>query len=167
MFCKGAMFLELIFIFIYKLLDVALSTLKNVLLFRKRYVAYGISYALSQLVFLLIIKQMSSDSGYAAIVTVTVASFIGAYLPTAMSEVMSKDKIYVYDITAPLEEGKIFADKLKELNIPITTHIGYKNLEKVLCVRAYSRNKQESKIIINEMNDDFKYVFLETNIFAD
>lgn len=159
--------MELIFIFLYKLLDVALSTLKNMLLFRKNYFAYGVAYALSQLVFLLIIKQMSTDNFYAVVVTVTLASFIGAYMPMVISEALAKDKIYVYDISAPIDKGKDYVDRLRELNIPITTHTAYKDNEKILVIRAYSRNRDESKIITNEMDDNFKYVFFETNIFAN
>jgi len=159
---------EVMLVFVYKLLDVAFSTAKNVFMIKGKYTLAGIVNALSQLIFVFIVKSITANNDYLILLVLCLATFMGTYIPSIVIDKYSKEKVYVFDITASnFEKGKEYADFLKESNIPVMTYVGYKNFKKVLCIKAYSRTKEESKLIEDTMPEDFKYVVVESNIIAE
>lgn len=88
-----------------------------------------------------------------------VATFLGTLLPGILIKKSERDKLYIYDITANnLENGKHFADIIREYNIPIKTYVSYdSDMKKVLSCKIYCPGRLESKIILESIPELFKY----------
>lgn len=105
--------------------------------------------------------KVNSTSG---IIIISFATFLGTYIPMAIAEKMEKEKVYVFNITPDTNEnGKDFADQIREANIPVLTYKGYnKSMELVLCCKIFSQSKDQSKLIENMIPENFKYHVIET-----
>lgn len=116
------------------------------------------------MLFIFVADMMANSTGddkYAIALLVFLANFIGSYFPPRMLDKFEQDRLFVYAITSDtLDTGKDFADKLRQLNIAVTTQIVLdKHMNKVVCCKAYSKNRDESRIIKNCLNEEptFKY----------
>ena len=144
----------LLFVFICKLSDCALNTLKSLMLNKDRYFIAAVLASFSNLFFIFTAKQ----EGVAAYVVIWLATFLGTYLPARALSKMEKDKLYVYEITSTsIETGAAFASTIRDLDIPISTTKGRNtDGERVLVCKVYSSNKATSLIVDSLIPEDFK-----------
>lgn len=149
----------MIMTFVCKIIDNALSTLKSMFLHKGNYLISSLFNAGSTFFYMVAIVNSIKDNSLWSITAMCVATFLGSYLPARMVAKMEEDKLYIYDITSnSFEEGIRLADEIRELNIPVKTSITYNsNLEKVLEIKAFCSTKNESLIIKDITNDEFKY----------
>lgn len=145
--------------FMCKIMDNALSTLKNIYLHKGKYFASSIFSAAGTFFYMVAIVNAVKDNSLNSIISMCVATFLGSYLPAKLVERMEKDKLYVYDITTnTFEEGLSLIDEIKDLDIPFKSYTTYNNnLDKVIGVKVFCNTKAESALIKETINHDFKY----------
>jgi len=148
--------------FLLKFFDCALSTIKNVFLVKEKYFLSSVCNSISAMLFIFVADIMANsatEDKWIIALIVFVANFTGSYFPPKFLNRIEADRMFIFNVTADtLENGMIYADKLKELNIPVSTSVVYdSNTNKTLRITAYSENKQQSSIITHYLKDEFKY----------
>lgn len=152
-------------VFLMKLADCALSTMKTVFLCKNRFFISSVLNSVAAVLFILVADSMAvapEDKKVYIAIAIFLANFLGSYFPPKLMERFEADKLFIYVITAKnLEKGKEFSDKLRELNIPVSTTVVYnQETEKSLSCNAYCNTRKESKIvdmILKEYSEDVKY----------
>ena len=146
--------MELIVIFVSKLLDCTFGALKTSFFIRNKFIISAMCASFSTVFFILSIKQ----SGLFAYIAIFIATFLGNYFPPVVIKKLEKDKLFVYEITADTFERSLnFAETLRELNIPVnTTKIRDKYGERNLTCTCYAVSKEISNIILANTDDTFK-----------
>lgn len=145
-------------VFIMKFMDCALSTMKTVFLCKNKFFISSVLNSLSAALFIFVANSMAmapEDQKNWIALTVFLANLIGGYFPPKLLDRFEADKLFIYVVTAEeFDEGKEFADKLRELNIPVSTTVVY-NKEKVktLTCNAYCSTRNESKIVNNVLKE--------------
>lgn len=150
----------IIVVFMLKLIDNALSTVKTIYIHKEKYLLGGLFNSVSTFFYLIAIVQVTRSNDFFSIVSMCVATFIGTLLPGVIMKRSERDKLFIYDITASdLDEGKEFADIIRDSNIAIKTYISYDcDLNKVLSCKVFCPTKNESKIVDQLLFDTgFKY----------
>ena len=138
------MILSLITLFLLKLADSTLGTMKSVFTYQGRRWLAMFAITGSQMMYLLLITRM--EDGWKAFAAVALAVMMGQVLGMNIGEKFNKEKVWKMSITMPREEGIIFADELLEKNIAcrtIKSYMGNPTLEVV----AYAENKSQTKLI--------------------
>lgn len=160
---KGENVMEILMVFILKLIDNTLNTMKNIFLIRERFFVSSLLAALSTTVYMVTVMKMAKSDGIISIIAIFTATFIGTLIPGVAVKKTEKDKLYIYDITADnIDSGKEFADILREANIATKTSIAYnKEMYKTLSIQAYCSNKEESRMVNDNISPAFKY-----NVYA-
>lgn len=145
--------------FILKILDNGLSTAKTIYINKEKYVLGALLNAFSTFFYLVAIVQLTKDNSLESIIAMCVATFIGTYLPGVLIKKSERDKLWIFDITASsLDEGKEFADIIREHNIAIKSYSSYdKDMNKVLSCKIYCSTKTESRIVNKFIPNNFKY----------
>jgi uncharacterized protein YebE (UPF0316 family) len=160
---KGEKIMEILIVFILKLIDNTLNTMKNIFLIREKFLVSSLLAALSTTVYMVTVMKMAKSDGIISIIAIFTATFIGTLIPGVAVKKTEKDKLYIYDITADnIDSGKEFADILREANIATKTSIAYnKEMYKTLSIQAYCSNKEESRMVNDNISPAFKY-----NVYA-
>lgn len=155
--------MEILIVFILKLIDNTLGTIKNILLIKEKFFSSSLLAALSTTVYMLMVVKMAKSDGILSIMAIFAATFIGTLIPGLVVKKSEKDKLYIFDITADnMDSGKEFADILRNANISTKTSIVYNNvMKKTLSIKAYCTNREESKVVNEFIHPDFKY-----NVYA-
>lgn len=150
---------EIILVFLLKLIDNALATVKTIYIQKEKYMVSAIFNGLSTFFYLVAIVQISKSSSLLSIVSMCLATFIGTYLPGVIIKKSEGDRLFIFDITANnLSEGKKFADVIRELKIPIKTYSSYNSdMEKVLTCKVFCSTKEDSQIVLDKMPETFNY----------
>lgn len=151
--------MQILFVFILKIIDNALSTAKTIYINKERYVLGSILNAFATFFYLVAIVQIAKSSDMKSIIAMCIATFIGTYLPGVLIKKSERDKLYIYDITAPnLNAGKLFADLIRDNDIAIRTSISYdSDMKKVLSCKVFCSSKEESRFINSLIPPTFKY----------
>ena len=152
--------LNLISVFIVKIIDNVLSTSKTLLIQKNKAVLAGISVVVSQIIFYKLIDAVSSGDGDLMIYVIAIASGIGTYLALFISNKFSKDRTYVNVILNDNKEAMIeLREWLKEHKITNLTTDGYtKDWQKTLAITAYAETKEQSKLIDNYLKEsEYKF----------
>ena len=151
--------MEILIVFLLKLIDNTLNTMKTIYLGRERFYFSSLLAALSTTVYMLAVVRIAKSEGVYSILAICAATFIGTLVPGLMVKKSEKDKLYIFDITADnLDSGKEFADILRSENIATKTSVVYDNMmTKTLSIKAYCSNRKESKIVNEIINPSFKY----------
>lgn len=144
--------------FLYKIMDNALSTLKNIYLHKQKYLLSSIFSASSTFFYMVAMVNAIKDNSLWSIIAMCVATFLGSYIPAKAIEKREGDKLYVYEITTDeFEEGLLFANSIREMNIPVKTNTIYNDKkEKVVEVKVFCNTKAESSMI-KELIGNYKY----------
>lgn len=146
--------------FTLKLIDNALSTAKTIYLHKEKYTLGAALNSASTFFYLVTIVQVVKSNDMFSIIAMCIATFIGTLLPGLIMKKSERDKLFIYDITASdLDEGKEFADLIRNNNIAIKTYISYDcDVAKVLSCKVFCPTKNESKIVDQFLEDTgFKY----------
>ena len=144
--------------FICKMMDNALSTLKNIYLHKQKYFISSMFSAAGTFFYMVAMVNAIKDNSLWSIIAMCLATFLGSYIPAKIIEKREGDKLYVYEITAnSFEEGITFADSIREMNIPIKTNTIYNDRqEKVIGVKVFCNTKAESSAV-KEVIGEHKY----------
>lgn len=155
--------MEILIVFILKLIDNTLNTMKNIFLIKEKFLVSSLLAALSTAVYMVTLMKMAKSDGIISIIAIFAATFIGTLIPGVAVKKTEKDKLYIYDITADnINNGKEFADILREANIATKTSIAYNTeMDKTLSIQAYCSSRDESRMINENISPAFKY-----NVYA-
>lgn len=145
--------------FIFKLMDNALSTMKSIYLHKEAYIISATLNAGSTFFYLVAMKNVITNDSFAGIIAMVCATFLGSIIPSIVINRLEKDTLYVFEVTSnTLDEGKQFADEIRQCDIPIKTLIAYsENAEKVLSCKIYCSNRTESLTVKSMIPKQFKY----------
>lgn len=151
--------MEILSVFVFKILDNALSTAKTVLISKEQYLSGSLFNALSFLFYTLAFSKALKDDSMFTTVSMCIAVFIGTYITGVLFKRSERDKLYIFDITSDtLEAGILFADEVRQSNIAIKTHISYdSNINKTLSCKVYCLTKEETKLVNSLIPPGFKY----------
>lgn len=151
--------MEILLVFILKIIDNILATAKTIYINKEKYVIASLFNAFSTFFYLILIVQIAKSNDIKSIIAMCVATFIGTYLPGVLIKKSEREKLFIFDITSDtLETGKQFADEIRDNNIAITTYSARdKHMNKVLTCKVYCRTKEESRIVKELLNPNFKY----------
>lgn len=157
-----ALILELVIIFIVKVIDNVLSTAKTILVQKNKAFIAGVTVFISQIIFYKLIDAVA-DSGELTIYIIAIASGIGTQLAIMISNKFSKDRMYVNIIMCDNKKVMMkLRDYLKEHKITNLTTDGYtKEWKKTLAITAYAETKEQSKLLdeyIKNSNAKFKRI---------
>lgn len=149
----------LLITFMCKIMDNALSTLKNIYLHKGKYLASSLFSAAGTFFYMVAIVNAVKDNSLWSIASMCLATFLGSYIPARVVERMEKDKLYVYDITTnEFEEGLELIDVIKELDIPFKSYTTYNDkLDKVIGIKVFCSTKAESALIKDTIDGTHKY----------
>lgn len=155
--------MEILIVFLLKLLDNTLGTMKNIYLTREKFFFSSLLAALSTTVYMIAVVRMAKSDGILSIMAICAATFIGTLIPGLVVKKSEKEKLYIFDITADnMDNGKEFADILRSANIATKTSVVYdKMMIKTLSIKAYCANREESKMVNEVIYPAFKY-----NVYA-
>ena len=160
---------QLIFLFCAKLVDNMLSTAKNILVQRNRGILAGVLLAISNFIYMYIIKDIATSDGILSLVIVSIASGFGCYLAVKCNDKLSKDKTYVNVIMSDdMEAMKRLRDFLAENKITNVASDSYTlNWEtKTLTITAYAETKAQSKLIDDYLNLLYMYLLVNSKHFG-
>lgn len=155
--------MEILIVFTLKLIDNTLSTMKNIFLIKEKFLVSSLFAALSTAVYMVMVMKMAKTDGLISIIAIFAATFIGTLLPGTVVKRAEKDRLFIYDITADnINNGKKFADTLREADITTKTSIAYNNeMDKTLSIQVYCSNRHESRLVNKNISSTFKY-----NVYA-
>lgn len=155
--------MEILIVFLLKLIDNTLGTMKNIFLNKEKFFWSSLLAALSTTIYMIAVVRIAKSDGIISIMAIFVATFIGTLVPGLVVKKSEKDKLYIFDITADnMDSGKEFADTLRSANIATKTSVVYnKMMKKTLSIKAYCANREESKMVNEFIYPDFKY-----NVYA-
>ena len=154
--------INLLVIFVIKVIDNILSTSKTILVQKNKALLASITVVISNIIFYKLVNA-ASDGGNIVVYVISIASAIGTYLALKISDKFSKDRLYVNVIMNDDKRVmKEFRDFLKDNKITNLATIGYtKKWKKTLAITAYAETKHQSKLIdeyIKESNVKFKRI---------
>jgi len=154
--------INLVVIFVIKVIDNILSTSKTILIQKNKALLASITVVISNIIFYKLVDAASSG-GDAVVYVISIASAIGTYLALIISNKFSKDRVYVNVILN--DDKKVMMelrDFLKDHKITNLATIGFtKEWKKTLAITAYAETKAESKLIdefINNSDVKFKRI---------
>lgn len=152
----------LLYVFILKVMDCSLGTLKTVFLVKDRFFISSLLNSLSAALFIFVADAMAnapSEQKLLIAAVIFLANVIGGYVPPKMIEKMSTDRLFVYVITSQtFDEGKHLADTIREKGVAVSTSVSYNDkLEKVLVCNAYAKNRHDSRQIESVLSPGDKF----------
>lgn len=138
------MMLSLLILFLIKLADSTLSTMKSVFTYQGRRWLAMFAITGSQMMYLLLITRM--EPGWKAFAAVAVAVMAGQVLGMSIGEKFNKEQVWKMSITLPRQEGIELADELRAHNLACRTMKSYIE-SPTLEVIAYAENKSQTTLI--------------------
>ena len=146
-------------VFLLKLLDVMLGTVKNAFFVRNKHFLASLLTAISTFTYFLIIVKILQINSFFSIALVSLVAFLGSYIPPIIMHKLEKAKVWVFDITPNSDEkGREFADNMRNKGFSVVTYKGYnKNKECVLCTKVFSKSKIHSKLIKKNIPKGFNW----------
>lgn len=149
--------------FVLKLVDSMLNTFKTILMIKNKGLLSSLFNGLATMAYMLILVEPKKA------LLVALATSIGSYLSFCIVKRYEKDEVWIFDVMPNSNnDGKEFADTIRDNNIPIMTYIGFNELkEKVVCSKIYSHSKEQSKLIEAFIGDEFKYSVNEVKHYID
>ena len=142
-----------------KIVDNLITTEKTILIQKGKAVAASIFVALSEFMFLFIIKKVVADSNIASNIVVSVGAGIGSYIAFCINKKWSKDTVFINIITSNHKDRmKAFGDSMRSEGIKVVTMPTYgDDIEKTLTALVFANTRNQSKKIDEyiEANDGF------------
>lgn len=151
-----ATFLNSLILFGTKVLSNMLGTSKTILVQRNKALLAGIALGFSDLIYLLILKNVVSDDNLISTIVVSIASSTGCYLAIKLCNKWSKDRLYINTILCSDKKAiKDFSSYLTANKIVNVVSDSYdKDLQnKTLTITCYAETKAQS-IAINKYIDN-------------
>jgi len=155
--------MTLLILFILKILDSGISAAKTLLLIKEKDFLSSICTSLSQFFYLTLLVKITKDNSSLGIFVICLGALIGSYLPKFIIRRTDKDKTWIYEIIPQsTQQSQEIADMLRNNNLEIFTIKGYNfDVDKILTIKAFSNNKEESNLIENLIPKDTSFHVME------
>lgn len=158
-----AFIINLIIIFLIKVVDNILGTSKTILVQKNKALLASITVIISQVIFYKLINAVGDSGSDLTIYVIAIASGLGTLLALVVSNKFSKERMYVNIILNDDKDVMMnFRDWLKDHKITNLTTDGYtKDWQKTLAITVYAETKEQSKLIdkyINDSDSKFKRI---------
>lgn len=150
-----------IILMLVKILDNVILTVKSITTYKGKKILSSILVAISQLIFYLVIDQVVNDDTLFTIILVSISSGIGNYLGFIINDKFKKDDTWENTITSSNTEMLVdLCTMLKENHVKyLLYHTMDRAFEQSYTVTAYTKTKEESKLIDEYLNNtDAKYL---------
>jgi hypothetical protein len=153
--------MQYIILAIIKILDNVIMTGKSIATYKNKKILSSILVVMSQLMFYTIIKQVISDNSMFTIIIVSVASGIGNYIAFEIAHRVKLDDKWQYHLSASnMDDVMHLCHYLVENDIKYLANHGLTRKGKeTINVIAYSKNKEQSRLIEDYLNNtETKYL---------
>ena len=155
--------MNLLFLFIVKVIDNILGTSKTILIQKNKGVLAALSVVISQIIFYKLIDAVGNSDSDLTMYVIAIASGVGTYLAVKLNDKFSKERTFVNVILSDNKEAmEDLREYLKEHKITnLATDAYTKDWNKTIAITAYAETKEESKLLdnyISNSNTKFKRV---------
>ena len=155
--------MNLLFLFIVKVIDNILGTSKTILIQKNKGVLAALSVVISQIIFYKLIDAVGNSDSDLTMYVIAIASGVGTYLAVKLNDKFSKERTFVNVILSDNKEAmEDLRAYLKEHKITnLATDAYTKDWNKTIAITAYAETKEESKLLdnyISNSNTKFKRV---------
>lgn len=152
--------MEILTIGLFKFIDNALSTAKNILLYKGRYILSSFMVFMSSLIFCYIVGSIADNNTLQTALAISFFSALGAYVASILSDRFEKDKTYINIITCNCpDEISELCKYLKENKIKNIMMKSYnQGNENALTLFIFSKTKNQSRLIdryLSVSNENF------------
>lgn len=153
--------LELISLFVVKILDNLISTAKSITVYKNKEILSSVLVIISQFLFYFVIKQVILDSSMLSIIIASVASGLGTYMAMKINNKFQKDMLYMNIITCKNKDDiESLCNYLIKNKIKYIVNDSYtRSWDTTYSAMIFSNTKEQSKLIDKFINEtDTKYL---------
>lgn len=153
--------MQWLFLIFIKILDNIILTAKTITTYQNKKILSSLLVVISQFIFYFLITKVVDDNTILAIIIVSISSGIGNYIAFVLNDKFKKDDVWGNVITSSDTEMLIkLCTILKEHKVKYLLMDTYnRRFEKTFTVQAYTKTKEESKLIDDYLNNcDAKYL---------
>ena len=145
--------MNLLFLFIVKVIDNILGTSKTILIQKNKGVLAALSVVISQIIFYKLIDAVGNSDSDLTMYVIAIASGVGTYLAVKLNDKFSKERTFVNVILSDNKEAmEDLREYLKEHKITnLATDAYTKDWNKTIAITAYAETKEESKLLDNSL----------------
>lgn len=139
-----------------KIVDNLITTEKSLLVQQRKAVAASIFVAISEFMFLFIIKKVVADSNVVSNIVVSIGAGIGSYIAFFINNKFSKETVYINIVTSnDKNKMKAFGDHMRAEGIKVVTMPTYgDDIEKTLTALVFANTRNQSKLIDKYVEDN-------------
>ena len=152
--------MNLVFLFIVKVIDNILGTSKTILIQKNKGVLAALSVVISQIIFYKLIDAVGNSDSDLTMYVIAIASGFGTYLAVKLNDKFSKERTFVNVILSDNREAmEELRDYLREHKITnLATEAFTKEWDKTIAITAYAETKEESRLLDEYIkNSDTKF----------
>lgn len=152
--------INLVFLFIVKVIDNILGTSKTILIQKNKGVLAALSVVISQIIFYKLIDAVGNSDSDLTMYVIAIASGFGTYLAVKLNDKFSKERTFVNVILSDNREAmEELRDYLREHKITnLATEAFTKEWDKTIAITAYAETKEESRLLDEYIkNSDTKF----------
>lgn len=152
--------MNLVFLFIVKVIDNILGTSKTILIQKNKGVLAALSVVISQIIFYKLIDAVGNSDSDLTMYVIAIASGFGTYLAVKLNDKFSKERTFVNVILSDNREAmEELRDYLREHKITnLATEAFTKEWNKTIAITAYAETKEESRLLDEYIkNSDTKF----------
>ena len=152
--------MNLVFLFIVKVIDNILGTSKTILIQKNKGVLAALSVVISQIIFYKLIDAVGNSDSDLTMYVIAIASGVGTYLAVKLNDKFSKERTFVNVILSDNREAmEELRDYLREHKITnLATEAFTKEWDKTIAITAYAETKEESRLLDEYIkNSDTKF----------
>ena len=132
-----------------KIVDNLITTEKSILVQQRKALAASIFVAISEFMFLFIIKKVVADSNVVSNIVVSIGAGIGSYIAFFINNKFSKETVFINVVTSnDKNKMKAFGDHMRAEGIKVVTMPTYGDeIEKTLTALVFANTRNQSKLI--------------------
>ena len=132
-----------------KIVDNLINTEKSLLVQQRKALAASIFVAISEFMFLFVIKKVVADSNIISNIVVSIGAGIGSYIAFFINSKFSKETVFINIVTSNNKEKmKAFGDHMRAEGIKVVTMPTYgDDIEKTLTALVFANTRNQSKLI--------------------
>ena len=152
--------MNLVFLFIVKVIDNILGTSKTILIQKNKGVLAALCVVISQIIFYKLIDAVGNSDSDLTMYVIAIASGFGTYLAVKLNDKFSKERTFVNVILSDNREAmEELRDYLREHKITnLATEAFTKEWDKTIAITAYAETKEESRLLDEYIkNSDTKF----------
>lgn len=151
----------MITLFLIKIIDNIILTAKSIATYERKKITTAMLVFISQMLFCLVVKQISSDNSIITYLVISISSSIGTLIAFEISDKFKKDSKWMFVLcSSDVEDIKKLCNYLVDNNIKYQANYGLtRKGNDTINVIAFSKTKQESRLIEKYLeNTNSKYL---------